>query len=70
MNLRFSGHVAVDQCAMYSASSRLELAPSEPTHSGYGGGRVAGDSLDGSVRWSNLPHRREDGVLVPNAHVE
>lgn len=38
--------------------------------SGYGDGRgrVTGERLAGSVRWSNHPHRREDGVLVPDAH--
>jgi hypothetical protein len=38
--------------------------------SGYGDGKghVSGDRVTGSVRWSNHPHRREDGVLVPNAH--
>ncbi len=38
--------------------------------SGYGDGkgRVVGDQLRGSVRWSNHPHRREDGVLMPDAH--
>lgn len=35
---------------------------------GDGRGRVSGDRLNGSVRWSNHPHRREDGVLVPDAH--
>ncbi len=35
---------------------------------GDGRGRVFGDRLSGSVRWSNHPHRREDGVLVPDAH--
>lgn len=47
------------------------MAPyGEREGSGYGdgGGRVFGDRLSGSVRWSNHPHRREDGVLVPDAH--
>lgn len=47
------------------------MAPyGEREGSGYGDGRgrVAGDHLDGSLRWSNHPHRREDGVLVPDAH--
>ena len=37
---------------------------------GYGGGkgRVSGDRINGSVRWSNHPRRREDGVLLPDAH--
>lgn len=47
------------------------MAPyGEREGSGYGdgSGRVFGDRLNGSVRWSNHPHRREDGVLVPDAH--
>ncbi len=47
------------------------MAPyGEREGSGYGDGSgwVAGDRVNGSVRWSNHPHRREDGVLVPDAH--
>lgn len=47
------------------------LAPYGGTEgSGYGsgGGRVTGERLSGSVRWSNHPRRREDGVLLPDAH--
>lgn len=38
--------------------------------SGYGDGRgrVFGERLNGALRWSNHPHRREDGVLMPDAH--
>ena len=37
---------------------------------GYGSGRgsVSGERVRGAVRWSNHPRRREDGVLVPDAH--
>lgn len=37
---------------------------------GYGSGRgqVSGAEVTGAVRWSNHPRRREDGVLMPDAH--
>jgi hypothetical protein len=35
---------------------------------GSGRGRVTGDRVAGDVRWSNHPRRREDGVLIPDAH--
>jgi hypothetical protein len=35
---------------------------------GDGKGRVSGEQVNGSIRWSNHPRRREDGVLVPDAH--
>ena len=35
---------------------------------GSGEGRVTGERVSGSVRWSNHPRRREDGVLLPDAH--
>ncbi len=35
---------------------------------GDGSGRVSGERVSGSVRWSNHPRRREDGVLLPDAH--
>jgi hypothetical protein len=35
---------------------------------GSGGGRVSNKRVAGAVRWSNHPRRREDGVLVPDAH--
>jgi hypothetical protein len=35
---------------------------------GSGGGRVTGQEVNGSVRWSNHPRRREDGVMMPDAH--
>ena len=47
------------------------IAPyGEAQGSGYGtgGGRVIGERVSGTVRWSNHPSRREDGVLMPDAH--
>jgi uncharacterized protein DUF3237 len=47
------------------------LAPYGGTEgAGYGSGkgRVSGDRVSGAVRWVNHPRRREDGVLVPDAH--
>ena len=35
---------------------------------GSGEGQVSGGQLSGRVRWSNHPRRREDGVLMPDAH--
>jgi hypothetical protein len=35
---------------------------------GSGRGRVSGERVAGAVRWSNHPRRREDGVLMPDAH--
>ncbi len=35
---------------------------------GSGRGRVSGERVTGAVRWSNHPRRREDGMLVPDAH--
>ena len=33
---------------------------------GAGDGTVSGDMLNGRLRWSNSPRRREDGVWTPN----
>ncbi len=33
---------------------------------GTGEGRVDGERLAGTVRWSNWPRRRNDGVWIPN----
>lgn len=33
---------------------------------GEGDGTVEGDSLNGNARWSNHPHRRSDGSMLPN----
>jgi hypothetical protein len=35
---------------------------------GTGGGLVAGAKLQGTMRWSNHPRRREDGVWCPDLH--
>lgn len=35
---------------------------------GSGRGRVKGERVTGDVRWSNHPRRREDDVLMPDAH--
>lgn len=54
----------------YEGGFFLLAAHGEQEGVGYGDGRgrVSGDRLGGSVRWSNHPHRREDGVLEPDAH--
>lgn len=38
--------------------------------SGYGEGQgtVRGERINGSVIWSNHPHRRSDGRMLPDAH--
>ncbi len=35
---------------------------------GFGGGdgTVTGEKLSGRVRWTNYPHRRSDGSMIPN----
>lgn len=33
---------------------------------GVGGGTVHGERLEGTLRWSNAPRRRSDGVLLPD----
>lgn len=35
---------------------------------GEGEGAATGERINGTVRWSNHPRRREDGVLMPDAH--
>ena len=35
---------------------------------GEGDGTVNGPRLQGRVRWVNHPHRRSDGVMLPDAH--
>lgn len=35
---------------------------------GEGDGIVSGPRLQGQVRWVNHPHRRSDGVMLPDAH--
>lgn len=40
----------------------------EGTAYGEGDGTVTGERLRGQVRWVNHPHRRSDGVMLPDAH--
>lgn len=35
---------------------------------GEGDGTVTGPGLQGRVRWVNHPHRRSDGVMLPDTH--
>jgi hypothetical protein len=35
---------------------------------GEGDGTVTGPKLQGRVRWVNHPHRRSDGVMLPDTH--
>jgi hypothetical protein len=35
---------------------------------GEGDGTVTGPRLQGRVRWVNHPHRRSDGVMLPDTH--
>lgn len=35
---------------------------------GEGDGTVTGPKLQGQVRWVNHPHRRSDGVMLPDTH--
>jgi hypothetical protein len=35
---------------------------------GEGDGTVTGPRLQGKLRWVNHPHRRSDGVMLPDAH--
>ncbi|MEP7202442.1 MAG: DUF3237 family protein [Ilumatobacteraceae bacterium] len=35
---------------------------------GEGDGTIAGDRVNGTVRWMNSPHRRSDVVMLPHAH--
>lgn len=35
---------------------------------GSGTGMVIGETLSGSVRWFNHPHRRSDKTMLPNVH--
>jgi hypothetical protein len=38
----------------------------EGTAYGQGIGIVTGERLRGTVRWTNFPHRRSDGAMLPN----
>jgi len=35
---------------------------------GEGDGQISGAQLSGTLRWVNHPHRRSDGVMLPEAH--
>lgn len=35
---------------------------------GEGDGTVTGPRIQGSLRWVNHPHRRSDGMMLPDAH--
>jgi hypothetical protein len=35
---------------------------------GEGDGTVSGPQIQGALRWVNHPHRRSDGVMLPDAH--
>jgi len=43
-------------------------ATQEGSGYGEGDGTVSGPRLNGSVRWVNHPHRRSDGVMLPDTH--
>jgi len=40
----------------------------EGTAYGEGDGTVTGPRLQGTLRWVNHPHRRSDGIMLPDAH--
>jgi len=40
----------------------------EGTGYGEGDGKVTGPRIQGHLRWVNHPHRRNDGVMLPDAH--
>ena len=40
----------------------------EGTGYGEGDGTVAGPRIQGTLRWVNHPHRRSDGIMLPDAH--
>lgn len=53
----------------YDQAGLTQLAPFGGTEGqgyGVGVGSVKGDRLEGSLRWSNTPRRRSDGVLLPD----
>lgn len=35
---------------------------------GEGDGTVTGPRISGTLRWVNHPHRRSDGIMLPDAH--
>ncbi len=46
----------------------LPYGGAEGTGYGEGDGTVTGSRIQGSLRWVNHPHRRSDGVMLPDAH--
>jgi Protein of unknown function (DUF3237) len=40
----------------------------EGTAYGEGDGTVTGPKIQGTLRWVNHPHRRSDGIMLPDAH--
>ena len=40
----------------------------EGTGYGEGDGTVSGPRIQGALRWVNHPHRRSDGMMLPDAH--
>ena len=40
----------------------------EGTGYGEGDGSVTGSRIQGKLRWVNHPHRRSDGIMLPDAH--
>jgi hypothetical protein len=40
----------------------------EGTAYGEGDGTITGPRLQGTLRWVNHPHRRSDGIMLPDAH--
>jgi hypothetical protein len=40
----------------------------EGTGYGEGDGRASGPRINGKLRWVNHPHRRSDGMMLPDAH--
>jgi hypothetical protein len=40
----------------------------EGTGYGEGDGTVTGPRIQGTMRWVNHPHRRSDGIMLPDAH--
>lgn len=44
------------------------MAAKEGTGYGEGDGTITGGRLKGTMRWINHPHRRSDGVMLPDLH--
>jgi hypothetical protein len=56
--------------AVYDASFVLVRPYGGQEGTGYGEGdaTVTGPRLQGSARWVNHPHRRSDGIMMPDTH--